>query len=169
MEKLALLLLVPALLLALTGVAVVEVKEGGPDGVHLVLPVPLLAAQIALAAAPAEARKIECPELARYGPIAQRLVGELGALPDCTLVEVRERGQRVMIRKQRADLLVDVDGDDGEEVRCRLPVRALEGVLASYDGHCFSTAKALRVLRWSARGDLVHVRSGGDLVRVRIL
>ena len=35
-------------LLGITGVAVVDVKDGGPDGHHLTIPVPLLVAQAAL-------------------------------------------------------------------------------------------------------------------------
>ena len=55
MVKLAAVLAVPFALLATVaslGVVVVDVQEGGPDGHRIMVPVPLVFAQAALASAP---------------------------------------------------------------------------------------------------------------------
>jgi len=172
MLKLGIFLAAPFLLVAMvfgaTGVAVVNVQESGPGGTHLVVPVPLVLAQAALTFAPHEAKYVECSDFAPYAPIAAKVVAELRKAPDFTLVEVRQDDQHVVIKKIGKCLEVRVE--DGEEtVHCRVPLKAAERFLASYDGQGFPTKAAIWALRGAPHGELVHVRDGDDEVSVRIL
>lgn len=172
MLKIGIIIAAPFLLMALalgaTGIVVVDVQEGGPDGNHIVVPVPLVLAQVALGFAPDEARYVECTELADYHEIAEKIVAELREIEDFTMVEVIEGNENVLIRKVGDSLLVDVlDGD--EEVHCRVPLKAVGRMLASYDGEGFSTRKLIWAVRGAGRGQLVHVIDGDDEVKIRIL
>jgi hypothetical protein len=172
MLKLGILVATPFLLVALvfgaTGVAVVNVQESGPGGTHLVIPVPLVLAQVALTFAPHEAKYVECSDFAPYAPLAEKIVAELRKAPDFTLIEVQEDDQHVMIKKVGKFLEVNVE-ERGETVHCRVPLKAAERFLASYDGQGFPTKAAIWALRGTPHGELVHVRDGGDEVSVRIL
>ncbi len=83
--------LLVALFLGATGILLVDVREGGADGTHIVIPVPLVLAQAALAFAPAEARYVKCEDFAQYQEIAVRLAEELSRCPDFIIAEVVER------------------------------------------------------------------------------
>src|SRR5512143_302516 len=85
MAKLAVILGVPIALLATVaslGIVVVDVREGGPSGSHIVVPVPLVFAQAALALAPAVApeEKMRVPDEALEHMGLAREVLEGGAL-----------------------------------------------------------------------------------------
>jgi hypothetical protein len=172
MLKVGLILASPFLIMALvvgaTGVVVVDVQEGGEDGTHIVVPVPLVLAQVALTFAPDEAKYVECLELAQYQELAERIVKELEDVPDFTLLEVEDGGENVLIRKVGESLMVDVI-DCGEEVHCQVPLKAVNRVLRSYDGRGFSTKSMVWALRSAPRGDLVYVRDGDDVVRIKKL
>ena len=73
--------LASALFLGATGVLLVDVREGGPDGTHIVIPVPLIVAQAALSLAPEEARYVKCEDLGQYQEIGVRLAEELARCP----------------------------------------------------------------------------------------
>jgi hypothetical protein len=87
MTKLAVILGVPIALLATIaslGVVVVDVREGGPDGHRIVVPVPLVFAQAALALAPvvAPADKLRIPDNEALQRQAERDVdGDVLLLP----------------------------------------------------------------------------------------
>ncbi len=173
MLKLGIILASPFLLVALvfgwTGVAVVSVQESGPGGTHITVPVPLVLAQAALTFAPDEAKYVECPDLAKWQPLAEKVTEALRRCPDFTLVQVeQENGQNILIRKAGNCLVVDVTGD-GQDVHCRVPLAAAQRFLASYDGRGFPTKAAIWALRGAPRGELVHVNDGNDDVSVRIL
>jgi hypothetical protein len=157
--------LISALFLGATGVLLVDVREGGPDGTHIVFPVPLIVAQAALSLAPAEARYVKCENFGRYQEIAVRLAEELSRCPDFIIAEVVERDESVLVRKEGTCITVDVK-EANEQVHCRLPLKAVARILASYDGEGFSTSAMIRALRSAPRGDLVHVRDGQDEVRI---
>lgn len=172
MLKIGIIIAAPFLLLALalgaTGIVVVDVQEGGPDGTHIVVPVPLALAQLAMTFAPSEAKYVECRELADYHELAEKIVAELRDVEDFTMVEVIEDNENVLIRKVGDSLLVDVL-DGKEEVHCRLPLKSIGRILASYDGEGFSTKSAIWALRGAGRGEVVHVIDGDDEVSIRIL
>ena len=172
MLKLGIFLAAPFLLVAMvfgaTGIAVVNVQEAGPGGTHLVIPVPLVLAQAALTFAPHDAKYVECPDLAPFAPIAEKVMAELRKAPDFTLVEVQQDDQHIVIRKIGKCLEVNVEDGD-ETVQCRVPLKAAERFLAAYDGHGFPTKAAIWALRGAPRGELVHVNDGEDEVSIRIL
>ncbi len=157
--------LLVALFLGATGILLVDVREGGPDGTHIVIPVPLVVAHAALAFAPAEARHVKCEDFGQYQEVAVRLAEELSRCPDFIIAEVVERDESVLVRKTGKCITIDVkDGD--EQVHCRVPLKSVARMLAAYDGEGFSTSAMIRALGSAPRGDLVHVRDGEDEVRI---
>jgi hypothetical protein len=171
--KLALICATPFVLmgtlLGITGVALVDVREGAPDGHHLTIPVPLLIAQAALTFAPDEAKYVECPQFARYQKVASTILEELAHAPDGVLVEVHDGGDSVLIQKEGDVLRINVDEASGETVECNLPLKSAIKAVQSYDGHGFPTKAAFWALRRAPHGTLVHVKDGEDEVTVRLL
>ncbi len=166
MSKLMLIFAVPLAVLAVTGVLVVDVREGGADGHRIVLPVPVILAQVALSVAPSQARNVECHAGERYLPLARDLAKKLRDYPDFTLAEVRERDEHVLIRKVGRDLVVDVT-DAQDQVHCRVPLRMAERVLASCADGRVRTRALAGALFGLPHGDLVRVvSSDGDQVRI---
>jgi len=169
--KLAIFLAIPLLFvgsLLSAKYVVVDVREGGPQGHHIWIPVPMALAQMALSFAPAEAREVEAPpEAAQYLPAARRLVDELAKAPDGALVEVEDHATRVSIVKLGSVIKIHVeDGDDRVDVA--FPLGAAQDALAGFDGKRFKTATLLAAVARNAHGDLVHVRDGEDEVRIRV-
>jgi len=111
------------------GVLMVDVKEGGARGHHLVLPVPLLAAHAAAAIVPAERTRIPIDgEARKYLPVAREVLASLAKAPDCELVRVEEHDELVVVSKHGDHLEVEVD-DHGEHVSVKLPLSlALEAM-----------------------------------------
>ena len=170
MLKLAILLGVPVALLATVaslGVVVVDVREGGPDGNRIVVPVPLVFAQAALAVAPmaAPADKLRIPhEAAEHMGLAREVVEALAAAPDGELVRVEERDQQVVITKEGRTLKVRVTGER-ENVSVNVPLHLALSALPGADGRIRTAALAgaLSSVRFT---DLVEVRDGNDQVRI---
>jgi hypothetical protein len=160
--------LLMALLIGASGVVVVDVHEGGPDGHHFVIPVPLFLAQAALTFAPHEAKYIPCEEFAPYQELSVRVLEELEMAPDGLLVEVHDGGETVLIRKVGKNLQIDVESA-GEEVHCTLPIQGAIDMIEAYDGHGFPTKAAIGGIRHARRGTLVHVKDASDEVRIRVL
>jgi hypothetical protein len=166
-----LLLSIPLLLLGLvasTGLVVVEVKPS--DGPHLVIPVPLLLARVALGFAPQHAREVDVPELAEYADVASRLLAELEKCEDAVLVEVEDGRDRVLIEKVGNELAIEVTSDD-EEVSVHLPLDGASALLESFEGGHLHTSGLLDALSASSSftgTDLVHVKSNDEEVRIRV-
>jgi hypothetical protein len=161
------LLLAPAIfvgLLASADYAVVDVREGGPDGMRIIAPVPLSLARLALNFAPAEAKYVQVPEIAEYLPYAEQIVAELRDAPDGLLVSVEERRESVRIEKVGDALSVHVE-DGAELVDVQIPFDAVLDILRSYDGEGFDTRDLIRALG-HAHGDIVHVRGGDEEVKI---
>ena len=167
MSKIALLLALPAVLLVLGGVVIVDVREDGPDGPRIWLPVPLPLAQAALALAPGEARAVDLPALEPYLPAAAALLEALAGQPDFTILEVDEGRDRVLVRKEGDRLVIDVREGENEQVSCRLPLRTARRLLdACRDGE-LGAGEALRAMALMPSGRLVQVRDGGSMVSIR--
>ncbi len=172
MVKLAVVLGVPIAMLATVaslGVVVVDVREGGPAGHHVMVPVPLVLAQAALAVAPAFAPtdKLRVPQgepLEHIG-LARDLIDALAKAPDGELVRVEEQDEQVVITKQGRALHVRVHGERGEDVDVNVPLHLALQALPDRHGriHTGALAASLGSVRFT---DLVHVRDGKDEVRI---
>ena len=170
MGKLAFVLGVPAALLATVaslGVVVVDVREGGPDGSRIMVPVPLVFAQAALAIAPmaAPVDKLRLPhEAAEHMGLAREVVEALAAAPDGELVRVEERDEQVVVTKEGRTLKVRVTGKR-ENVSVNVPLHLALSALPGPDGRIRTAALAgaLSSVRFT---DLVEVHDGNDHVRV---
>jgi hypothetical protein len=172
MTKLAVILGIPIALLATVaslGIVVVDVQEGGPDPHRIVVPVPLVFAQAALAVAPAVAPqdKLRIPEEAlEHVGLAREVLEALAAAPDCELVRVEERDEQVVITKEGRSLHVRVTGKK-ENVSVNVPLHLVMQALPGRDGriHTAALAGALGSVRFT---DLVDVQDGKDHVRVYV-
>jgi len=161
------LLAVPAIFVGLllsADYAIVDVREGGPDGMRIIVPVPLALAKAGLMFAPSEAKYVQVPEIAEYMPYAEAVVEELRKARDGVLVEVQERDERVLVEKVGDNLEVHVkDGD--EVVDVTVPFDAVLEVLRAYDGEGFDTRDLIRAIG-RADGGLVHVKTADEEVKV---
>jgi hypothetical protein len=173
MTKLAVILGVPIALLATVaslGVVVVDVREGGPDGNRIVVPVPLVLAQAALAIAPAvvpHEEKMQIPEeaLGHMG-LAREVIEALAAAPDGELVRVEDRNELVVISKEGRSLRVRVTSEK-ENVSVNVPLHLALQALPDERGRIRTAALAgaLSSVRFT---DLVDVQDGKDRVRVYV-
>jgi hypothetical protein len=172
MGKLAFVLGVPAALLATVaslGVVVVDVREGGPDGQRIVVPLPLVLAQAAVAAAPvvaAEKLRIPDREALQHLGLARGVMEALAKSPDGELVRVEERDEQVVITKQGGTLQIRVHGAD-EDVSVNVPMRLALQALPDERGNIRTAAlaAALGSVRFT---DLVEVQDGNDHVRIYV-
>ena len=173
MAKLAIILGVPIALLATVaslGIVVVDVREGGPGGNRVVVPVPLVLAQAALAVAPAfaPADKLRIPdrEVLEHVGLAREVIEALAAAPDGELVRVEQRDEQVVITKVGRTLKVHVAGT-GENVSVNVPLQLALEALPDAQGHIRTAALAgaLSTVRFT---DLVDVQDGNDHVRVYV-
>ena len=169
MVKLAAVLAVPIALLATVaslGVVVVDVQEGGPDGHRIMIPVPLVFAQAALAAAPIVAEEeLRLPDEAlEHIGIAREILEALAAAPDGVLVHVQEPDEEVIIRKEGDKLVIRVHGKK-EEVSVNVPLSLARSALPDSRGRISTMAMAgsLGGVRFT---DLVEVHDGNDHVRI---
>ena len=172
MGKLAIILGVPAALVATVaslGVIVVDVREGGPDGHRIVVPVPLVLAQAALTVAPAfahDAMRIPDAHALAHVGVARQVIEALAEAPDGELVRVEERGEQVVIAKQGRSLRVRVRSEK-ENVAVNVPLQLALQALPDADGRIRTAglAAALAGVRFT---DLVEVQDGKDHVRVYV-
>lgn len=155
---------VAAATVAATGVAWVDVKEGGRHGHRIVVPVPLLVAEAAAAFVPRHEIRLP-PEAARRLPVAREVLQALAESPDAELVRVEERDEQVIVSKAGGDLHVEVHGRGGE-VSVNVPLAAVKDLIRE-DG-TIDPSDAVRVLRHSRFSTLLDVHQGGDHVRVTV-
>ena len=150
-----------------TSLMIVDVHDGDR---RLVVPVPLVLAQIALVFAPDDVKRITVPaELVRVLPAAERLITQLRGLQDTELVSVTAQDEKISISKQGHFLLVDVREHRAEQVRVKLPLAGVAAMLESYDseGGFFRTSKLISALRSAPSGRFVHVIDGDDEISIR--
>ena len=100
-------------------------------------------------------------------PAARRFLEELKRTPDAELVRVVDGAETVSIRKVRDELRVEVRGPE-EEIRVKVTIDGLRRVVDSTRGGTVRVGDLLAALGETSRGDLVTVRSGGDLVSVKL-
>ncbi len=147
--------------------AVLDVREGGPKGARIVVPVPVLLAEAVLSFVPEPARRVRIDKQAeQWLPLVRKLAAELKAIPDAELVRVQDEGSDVRISKLGDHLEVRVH-DSGDDVSVNVPLEALDEALASLEGGHLDVRRVVGALH-RAHGQLLDVRSGGDQVSVRI-
>ncbi|MFV2071716.1 MAG: hypothetical protein ACC742_03580 [Thermoanaerobaculales bacterium] len=138
------------------------------DPVHVKLPFPLLAANIAAGLIPESVFDgTEVPPEARaQRELVLATVRSLLDAPDATLVTVRTDEANVNIEKEGNNLLIAVDADDAV-VHCRIPVDGVYEALENWDWEHFDPALIFNVLHAADNGNLVTV-STEDGVRVAV-
>jgi hypothetical protein len=148
------------------GVMVVDVREGGPNGHHFVIPVPLVVAQAALGFVPAEKTRIPLDEAARHMPIAREVLEALAEGPDGEIVRVEEQDHYVVVTKKGRSLHVRVHEADND-VTVNVPLSLALAALPDEKGQV-STGEIAGAL-WSTRfTDLVEVHEGDNHVKVSV-
>jgi hypothetical protein len=151
---------------AATGVAWVDVREGGRDGTHIVLPVPLALAQTAAAFVPDHKQHLELGAAAKYLPVAREALAALADGPDGELVRVEERNEHVVITKVGRSLHVEVQ-NDGEGVEVNVPIEMALEVIGE-DG-TVSASRAIGALRRARLTKLVEVNGqNGERVKITV-
>jgi hypothetical protein len=173
MVKLAIILGVPVAMLATIaslGVVVVDVREGGPDGNRIGVPVPLVFAQAALAlapiAAPEHTMRTRVPDEAlEHMGLAREVLEALAEAPDGEYVRVEGRDELVVVAKEGRYFKVNVKNGTRENVSVNVPINLALQALPGRDGRIRTAALAgaLSGVRFT---DLVDVHDGNDHVRV---
>ena len=160
---------VPLSVLALvagTGVVVVDVHQ---EGHHLVVPVPLVLAEVAATFVPEGKGRVDVGEARRYLPVAEEMVKALGESPDGELVRVEERDQKVVIVKAGANLLVTVNGrHDGQDVSVTVPLAMASTLLHQASQGSLTPRDLVAALRGARLTTLADVRQGDEHVRVTV-
>ena len=156
---------------AATGVMMVDVRESGPRGHHIVVPVPLLAAEAAARFVPMRAldRKLERQlEQARpYLAAAEEMLEAVADGPDALLVEVEHHREHVRISKAGDVLQVRVTGSH-EEVSVDVPFAVAREALHQAREGRLSAGDLLSVLRRARFTRLVDVQDRGQHVRISL-
>lgn len=162
---------VPALAglgVAATGVMVVDVREGGPNGTHIVVPVPLALAKVALNVAPSVPARLPEQVDTRAIDAVDKVLDALEKAEDGVLVDVRDKQETVRIVKDGGTLRIRVEGRR-EQVKVQVPISAARMIVQGgrdgrFDGA--AVAAALGELRMT---QLVEVESeNGDRVSIRV-
>lgn len=151
------------------GILIVDVREGGPDGNHVFVPVPLALARAALWFVPDDQLAIDEPEFAEHRELALRLLQELEKAEDADLVEVNDGKQKVLVRKVANQIEVHVSSDR-ENVDVRAPLVVVTRILESYDAdHLrFRGSGLSAALGYLPRGEIVHVVDVDEEVRISV-
>lgn len=152
-----------------TGVVVVDVRESGPGGHRIVVPVPLLLAEAAVRMAPLGKRPHfpEIGEAARFLPVAEDVLAALADSPDGEFVRVDERDEHVRIAKVGAMLEITVDSPR-EKVRVNVPLSAAREVLRQARSGHVDPGGMVGALRQARFTDVVEVDSGDDHVKISV-
>jgi hypothetical protein len=147
----------------------VRVQEGpGGEGLKIDLPLSLVESVVPLI----ENEKLSGGKLRLEGELEgidlREVLAALRETPDGQFLEVRSDDETVQVAKERGLLLVHADGEDGERVRVRVSLAAVEAMISGNDGD-IDVVAGLRALDDQHDGqDLVSVEGDGDRVRVWI-
>jgi hypothetical protein len=150
---------------ALTGVALVDVKEGGADGHRFLIPVPLILAEAAASFVPEKDLDVDLGEVRDHLRSAGTVLKALAEAPDGEYVRVEEADEQVVIEKRGDTLHVSVKGKR-ENVEVHVPLAAVQEVIGE-DGR-LSPRRAVRLLRHARFSTLVDVKDGDDHVKITV-
>jgi hypothetical protein len=151
-----------------TGVVVVDVREA--DGPHIVIPVPLVLADVAARLAPADSTRHAMRQLERarrYLPVAEEIVAAVAEAPDAELVSVDDGDEHVRIGKVGSELRIRVDGPR-ENVSVNVPIEALQETLRKARHGRLYPEDFVGLLREARMTDLVEVHDGEDHVKISV-
>jgi hypothetical protein len=151
---------------AVTGVALVDVREGGKDGTRIVVPVPLLLAEVAASFVPEKELNRDLGEAREHLQVAGQVLKALEEAEDGEYVRVEDDGEQVLIEKVGGTLKVRVHGRSGEDVKVNVPLEAISAIVGE-DGR-ISPAAAVRLLRHARFSTLVEVKDGDDHVKISV-
>ena len=115
----------------------VRVEVEPANGGEIRVSVPAGLANLAIAVMPDEVLSEVSDELAPYFETLRVAGRELSGLPDFTLLEVRSRDERVIIRKVGRKLVIHVESSN-ERVHVEVPIRTVERVATRLAGRRFS-------------------------------
>jgi hypothetical protein len=148
------------------------VDDNAEEGSHVKVNLPLSIVQIALEAAPEkivdEGRiRIDATDHDLEVEDLRKMWNELRGTPDSEWVTVEEKDQKVSIRRQNDQILIEVDDrKGGDTARIQVPVKVVDA-LFSGQGQELNVKEAVSELK-SLRGDIVRVDDGDTKVRIWI-
>lgn len=90
----------------------VDVRERGPDGHHIVLPVPMVLARMGVACVPSDVFADGAAQMQAALPAVGALCDALAKMPDAVLVDVQSTREQVQIAKRGGSLTIDVNDSD---------------------------------------------------------
>jgi hypothetical protein len=150
------------------GFVIVDVREKGPDGHRILLPVPLGPARVVMALLPGDKVSCEVPaELARHRELIAKALDSLASCGETTLVSVRSPKTKVRIATSGGRLVLDVE-DRETNVHGAFRIDAVRDFLAGWDGRRIDGRAALAMVAGLGRGELLAVTSRDADVSIRI-
>ncbi len=102
-----------------------------------------------------------------YREAATEIIKQLKDLPDAEFVEVTRPNEHVRIFKRGNALCIDVE-NLSEKVKVRIPLRSAARLLQALNRDSVNVGELVACLEWQPSGDIVHVQTGREEVRVSI-
>ena len=168
-KVLASIAVVLGVVVAATGVMVVDVKKS--DGTRLVVPMPLLLVQAAAPLAPTQAAAAgierQVARVRRYLPVAEEVLAAVALSPDSDLARVDEGDEHVRVRKVGDSLHIRIESLR-ENVELKVPFELARRALDRAREGPLSPADLVALLRHSRLTQLADVHDGGDHVKITI-
>ena len=147
------------------GIAIVHVRT--PD-TRLWVPVPVALGSIAghLLDIPLKMER-DFHEVWQYREAAAEILRQLPGLPDAEFVEVRNRRDHVRIFKRADFLHIQVDNST-DKVNVRLPIQTVERLVEVLSDPSASVGDLFACLEWQSAGDLIHVKTRNEEIRISL-
>ena len=102
-----------------------------------------------------------------YREAATEILSQIKDLPDSDFVEVTKPNEHVRIFKRGNSLYIDVKNAN-EKVKVRVPLRTAERLLQALNRQNVNVGEVVACLEWQPSGDIVHVQTQQEEVRVSI-
>lgn len=158
------------IVVAVTGVMVVDVTKA--DGTRVVVPVPLLLVQAAARFGPTQTAAAEVDrQVARvrqYLPVAEEVLAAVAESPDCELASVDQGDEHLRVHKVGESLQIRVD-NPRENTELNVPFDLARRAVQQARQGRVSPAAMLGMLRHSRLTQLADVYNhGGDHVKIKI-
>jgi len=139
--------------------AIIDVQTLEKDKVHIIVPVPLQLAGLALQFIPEDQLDADIPQEARDNKeLIIRSLNELKNAPDTTFVSVKTPEAQVKIAKEKGNLTLDVVTKEAT-VHGVLPLNATAKVLSKWDWQHPQPELAIKILADCSTGTILSVDS----------